>query len=480
MAERVLEINEVLNFILSKYGKLPEKLLKQVVKDFYPLAEITNAKDAILKCLDNCNLEKIPRFPCRVKDAMMNLDDIFQIISILDEKGMLEKNSVFVSKNLNNLPPIRLEEGEYRLMVNKMEKLEEIMENQKREFSAFFKQVVNHVARCSENLSMVADVCTQLKTNISDVEAGLLTLATSINKLSTENVKTYTHIRAACTLMNESKTRSWADRVEIPFSASSIESGNHFDFDQHNMKVVGNLNDGSHISSDRLENIVDQFLTHENRNQIPSSGDKNGDLRNRFSTVVSRRNKRKLQKSQDGAQVELFDIPGGPAPKKQVTQRKEAFFGKSKTDLCIKAAKSLTPREFFYVGNVSTCKLKTFKDYLKNKNIEFVSCFPVVKKTGNLPITNNALNNKDQNRDEESANAFRVCIKSEDRSAFLDLNSWPEHILIREWTFKDKNQKSKPQADVAMKIGENSLNGRLVNSIPVDNSSPVIVTAEIH
>ena len=60
MAESVF-INELLCYLLNKYGKSPNDSLKAVILSFYLPTEITIAKNAVFKAAALINVEGLPR-----------------------------------------------------------------------------------------------------------------------------------------------------------------------------------------------------------------------------------------------------------------------------------------------------------------------------------------------------------------------------------------------------------------------------------
>ena len=52
-------------------------------------------------------------------------------------------------------------------------------------------------------------------------------------------------------------------------------------------------------------------------------------------------------------------------------------------------------------------------------------------------------------QDQQSSTAFRVCINADERTKFLDTEKWVQHIIIRGWEFKKKEDKRKGDTNEA-------------------------------
>ena len=125
MAERRLVVSELLCFLCYKFNKCQALSLKTSIVDFYSSVDIAVAKDLILEEARRLKLENLPR---RRRDSVDNksrldVDDIFVILSILDESKLLDQMPIYVIKNVENVPLLKMEEGEFRILKNGMDTL---------------------------------------------------------------------------------------------------------------------------------------------------------------------------------------------------------------------------------------------------------------------------------------------------------------------------------------------------------------------
>ena len=115
------------------------------------------------------------------------------------------------------------------MFMNKIDKMENIIENQRREIGAFFEQTVQQVSKCTDVVHTVEQV-NQLNVNMSNVELSLHVLSSAIEKLNNNTQS------SKSTIIPENP--SWGARMES-------ESGS---FDNLNM----NHDRSSHVDTNLL------------------------------------------------------------------------------------------------------------------------------------------------------------------------------------------------------------------------------------
>ena len=100
------------------------------------------------------------------------------------------------------------------------------------------------------------------------------------------------------------------------------------------------------------------------------------------------------------------------------------LYGKSTSDMRIQAAKDLTRRKYFYVGNLAeSCSEEALKTHLQSIGVPTLKCNSTTSKFKNCA-------------------AFHVCIDAQYLTNFLNSENWPQHTVIREWFFKKKPNKT--------------------------------------
>jgi len=124
----VLVASEILCYLFNKFRKVPIRNLIAIVSDFYCSADISNAKDILINCVDNLKLDKWPRPVNRKKSdnkCKLEVEDIIGLMSYLDEQLLIDKLPAFVAVNIENLPSNRIEEGDMRHLLKKLDTIEE-------------------------------------------------------------------------------------------------------------------------------------------------------------------------------------------------------------------------------------------------------------------------------------------------------------------------------------------------------------------
>ena len=130
MAASSLVACELLCYSTNKYGKIDNKKLISVIHDFYLPDHISVAKDILVSDAEKTNsTEKWPR-PNRRRDSDLSArvkKDINEILSIwtyFDEHNLVNTLPVYVARDLNRVPTAKLEDGDIRVVLNKLEQLE--------------------------------------------------------------------------------------------------------------------------------------------------------------------------------------------------------------------------------------------------------------------------------------------------------------------------------------------------------------------
>jgi hypothetical protein len=123
--DSVLAINALLCFVLYSYKKQPLKFLSSIVSDFYTIEVISEAKERLVNDVECLKLDKWTRPPTRRGDNKRkhDLEDIMTQISLLDEGGFISKLPKYVVDNLDNIPLVRMERGEFAVLVSKLDKI---------------------------------------------------------------------------------------------------------------------------------------------------------------------------------------------------------------------------------------------------------------------------------------------------------------------------------------------------------------------
>lgn len=123
MAAPTIILNECLFYILNKFDKATIKQLKLVIAAFYSEAEVHGAKELLHSHLEVLNLDDVPRLSKR-KIHKVAVEDLVDMFSYADEKGVRSGLPTFAAANLARIPTVAIEDIEVFIMAQKLEKLE--------------------------------------------------------------------------------------------------------------------------------------------------------------------------------------------------------------------------------------------------------------------------------------------------------------------------------------------------------------------
>ena len=113
---------DVLCFLSNKFGKTSVKTLKSAVHDFYTVEKLSEAKIRLIQDIDTADLmTKRPHMPLR-RDIdgriTREVDDIILLYTFLDEQKALDKLPKYVSDNADNMPSLRIYEGDLNVLTS--------------------------------------------------------------------------------------------------------------------------------------------------------------------------------------------------------------------------------------------------------------------------------------------------------------------------------------------------------------------------
>ena len=379
-------LNDVLCFVKSRYVKVPVKQLKSALTDFYTVESLSAAKQRLLDDVEALKEVKLPHIPRR-RDGdgriTREVDDLIAIFNLLDERKSIELLPKYVSDDPDNMPSIRLFDGDMKVVMIMLERLEQKVEG----YASALSTVTRDVGALRSKvvtleqfppLQTVTDINTTVwpRSQAQPVQPGAQPKPGNSRQLDTE---TNDHTRA------ETVGRDWATLASTP-------------------------------------NI------HTNRfAALPSTTDDEG----AFETVQSRKSKRQRAKSQQQQQQRSSTVREN-THQQQLRPRRPTVYGKSTAVTNVAAARKLKERKkkaVFCIDNISTdCSSDDIESFVATLQINIVSCHEVKPRRG--PNENES--------DVKDRKAFRLCIFDEDRQRLLNAAMWPDSVIISEWFSKPR------------------------------------------
>lgn len=317
-------VNDLLCYFRCKLGKLPANAIKRNIIEFYSADDVFKAKQALYDESETLTLtetitESVPKNVRRNKSqnkTQLEVDDIETIFSFYDRNQLFATTPQFVSSDINNLPPNRCEEGEFRIILNRMERMED-------------------------------------------------------------------------KLLQASSRPSWAERVSGQVAGAGVTT------------------------------LKPQPQLALSKSTLSQSSIQSAFATSRFSpSAPVNREATELKTFIDGPSSEgQWEIKTSKKPKPKL----KSFKGTNGTKTVIKAAKPLIKKNVFFIGNLDEgTKPDEMINYIKDIGIVPLGVFEAKTR-------------------HDGCTAFRVTIKSSDSELFCDPNNWAEHVLVRQWIFKQSN-----------------------------------------
>ena len=127
MAARPLVLSNALCFLSCRFGRTSVQQLKSVVCEFYKIEELVAAKEQLLEDVKGLDPPvTLPHIPTRREGearAARVVDDIFTVLTIVDENLRLKSLPNYVADSPDCLPATRLYDGDLALLMGLLEKM---------------------------------------------------------------------------------------------------------------------------------------------------------------------------------------------------------------------------------------------------------------------------------------------------------------------------------------------------------------------
>jgi hypothetical protein len=425
-----LRLSPLLCFLFSKLNKYDVKFIKQSIMDYYTSDDVHEAKEVFLTCVSTLkSVESLSKIRGRRGDdrAEHELNDIFLIISELDEKQTLCQLPLFVSDSAEKMPSISIVEGDLRAIMNRFGKMEQHILHLQSTLNrlasdkaaiAAGKSVINmqrdlhSVSRTGGGMS--ANVDSPRESDTCDNQRSTACQAMGLDKGIARVIKPSVINRTRLLSADQQQppsNKGWAD---APFSSASASCDDHLyleDTWQTSSSRKRRRTKTKTQGDSPLNNLIaknSQCLTGLNAT----------DAKNYQSVAVDKNNpSTKMSYS-------TTLITG---KQKQPTM----LVGKKNSDSTrdrVIAAKPFIGKAVFCIDNVSVnADVPDIVDLIKTIGVNVLSCFQVKPRRSQWQ--------RSQGIVPEDRKAFRICIPREETSKLLDVEAWPAHIAITAWRF---------------------------------------------
>jgi len=421
MADRQLVVCSVLCFSLKKYGKHPMKMLKSMLIDFYDVDAICSAKQQLLVDVEVLNsadklINKLPNVPTRRsgEDRLAReVDDIFTLITYLDESRMISSLPKYVSDDPDGMPSSRLYEGDLHSLLEHLSKIDQKV--------AIFDDKLNLVV---QHLHMYASSWPALGAGPGLSARPAVVSAPSHTAMSRDrhDIQQVSSVGwgaadSELSVQDDDNSGQWQ------LVQSSSKRRRRSVSDQQQQQYAA----GVHRSSVQLDNAPKVAST------VASTSSRPGDHTTDRGSSAARRSTgggdgRNTNNRQQERQQQQQQQQQRSASRKSVTVigRSNTVHGK------ITAAKPYVAKSVYCVDNVlKDVSESDMVSFLRQNGISVINCH-AVKPRRSAWQRHRGIVPKDRA-------AFRICIAREDSSRLLSEDLWPAHVCVSSWRFKKRD-----------------------------------------
>ena len=413
MAARSVVCNDLLCFLLNKYGKVSNKVLKDILIESFEAAAIYEAKIRLLE--DVSTLGSYDELLYISKDKQVNgqptddIDDMYALLILATDHNLIEKIPRYVTDKPDLLPGAHLTDGDMRIFVGWLKKMDDRLCGVESTLAA----MTATIDRLSGTLAKVqTTTCVDLSTtewpalparpviNTTDTTTGFSSgFSTSVSMLaavsnSSQSTQLPTQTASHQQMETFRATADWSAAMSTPQTLAVARNSGGYGLD-----------------------------ANENARE--------------FTTVRSGK-RRRVHRSAEGADK---DGDGNIIGTRRLGQSSRAplVYGKAKLGeinaRMITAPKSFIRKSVFCVDNIdASFTADDVRNFVSKMSVRVVSCFEV-KPRRRRSDDSSASTTSDRK-------AFRLCINSDDCDMLLNDNKWPAHVTVSKWFFKQTSSMS--------------------------------------
>lgn len=421
-------LNSLLCFLVNKFGKFGNRLLKDAIIEFYSCDIVAEAKSKLLADLVSLKPNvPLPHVPSRRGDDRRapEVADIFELPSFADEQSLLKNLPTYVVNDLDSVPNMRLFEGDVRLLMSRIDKIEGKMADVSTHMTAMSACMAS-VQRSLRELTAVRQTTAQAAavnfvakptapSTVPAVIPGSLTLAPAIPLISSAVTTATDHYQlsaSTATASADPSSQSWAER----FTSGA--------------EVVGSQQPQLSCYS-LLSSQVDRNCFTDTE---ATATDEDGDRRP-FQTVTHRRKRPRPTSGADGNNNRYNGTQVNNSARSKGKGKSLLMMGRKATDGRETHSRPITAvkphivrKTVLCIDNVSSAvSIGDMADFIRGElDVDILSIYEAKSRR----------RRNDSNY--EDRKAFRLCINECDVDRLLLADMWPENITISEWFFKGK------------------------------------------
>lgn len=298
--DKHLVVSELLCYLRCKHGKLSQTSLKGVIFDFYSASDISTAKEILVDIVDKLNIDKWPkpaRRKCSDNKSRVELEDIVNVFSYLDENMLLDKLPALVAANVDNLPSSRIEEGDLRCILNKLNDMDKKLDNVDMSAVESFRV---------ELASLKNGDFVQLRSNLDNVQTALTNniqvLTSHSDMLNKKNTSVHHLVPPPPPAVTNRPAGSslWSDIVRTPRPSSKNLSNDETEIDS-DCGAANNVRD-----ADNSYTVV--VNDRSKRRRTASSATKTEPIKTKPKTVIGSNNNCSLKAAKELKKKKVFCV----------------------------------------------------------------------------------------------------------------------------------------------------------------------------
>jgi hypothetical protein len=398
VVDRDFVLNSLLSFVVTKFVKLDIKHLKGIILSFFSGDDISIAKYVLLSAVGKMNIDKpLTRCPDRqgANRTERELDDIFAMLTQLDERKLFSDLPYFVTDNIESVPSVHLEDGDMRFLLAKMDKMESIIQGLQATIHALFDRISSQpLVHMTE--SVKTGVINNQRTKVSSVNQPRLDQHES-TVASNNTISSGLH-----------QSRLWSDRLQSEDATNDDESNDAYELvgSRRKKRRIRNGQNGQQLTSSSqatTSNFTGKPPTMAI--DVPSAS---------YAGAVKQPSKIK---------------PGGP--RKPLLLGRRQIADRDISSSTFHAAKPF--KSVYCVDNVSkNIDENQLSAFVNSLGVRVVSCH-MVKPRLSIKLREYL----QSNNLEPDHNTFRLCIYKADNELLLVADKWPTDITISTWFFKE-------------------------------------------
>jgi len=363
------------------------------------------------------------------------IDDIFTVITALDEKQLLLNLPKFVSDSTDEMPTRMLIDGDLKAFMNRFDKMEHKLTYMSDTINKLSATILDMESRANNSQSTVTGQATGLqpqlplpsRSAVNDFlneqrNEGLLHPgAWEDNTTGTSSCDEH----GSCTDVGEWQTASGRRKKR-----RRVRSDDHATFGS----IPASLSQSTDAAGAATQSSSDFPALPKPSNAqstVRSSGLHSTSLKVGYSSAAAKPAADQAVKNQRAA---------GRQQQQQQARRnqKQAIVGRLRSNATTSqpghfaAAKPFIGKATFCVDNVATnVTEKQMANFVAAMDIDVLGCYNVKPRRTRYELAHGITEVKDRK-------CFRLCIPREDSERLLNPKRWPAHVAVTQWTFKKK------------------------------------------